>query len=429
MGAGDGAIRLAEPLEDHRQHVGPNPDPRVGHGYHGAGVDTLESQIHGAPARRELDGIGEEVPEHLLEALRIAEHRPLRGSDPRADRDLLRFRLGADGLESRPQHRLEIHWATAETQTATHDGREIQEILDEPRLLLGIARDGLKRTVHRAGVVLGAAQHLRPSQDRIEGSPQLMGQRGEELVLRPVGGFRLLPSRLLELEQLLTLLFDPPPLRDVARDLGGADDAPPGIPDGRHRDRHVDETAVLGDSHGFEVVDALASPEAGEHLVLFCPPLLGDDQGDVAPHRLFRRPAEHPFRRGIPAGDDAVEGLADDDVVRRVDESRQPGLREVGGRRIVMAWNGDGHGQLSHVSHGETPEGAPERPTRAPPLTRAGSRGQDRGAEGSPAIPGSPSRIRREKSAARSAAWAAALIRDRCRSSSNGRLVSRRPFS
>ena len=63
----------------------------------------------------------------------------------------------------------------------------------------------------------------------------------------------------------------------------------------------------------------------------------------------------------------------------------------------------------------------------APGVTRR--RDGHQAGRGPPAIPGSPSRMRREKSGARSAACAASLIRDRWRRSSNGRLVSSLPSS
>ena len=55
---------------------------------------------------------------------------------------------------------------------------------------------------------------------------------------------------------------------------------------------------------------------------------------------------------------------------------------------------------------------------------------EEREARGAtPHIPGRPSRIRREKSGSSSAATARSLTRERRRSSSNARLVSRRPSS
>ena len=89
------------------------------------------------------------------------------------------------------------------------------------------------------------------------------------------------------------------------------------------------------------MIDAIASPEAGEHLVLLRPPLVGDDQRDVASHRLGGSPAEHPLGRAVPGGDDAVERLADDGVVGGVDDGRQPRPRQVGIHADRLAWNAE----------------------------------------------------------------------------------------
>jgi hypothetical protein len=78
------------------------------------------------------------------------------------------------------------------------------------------------------------------------------------------------------------------------------------------------------------VVDDLAAPDARQHLGLLGQPLGGDDQGDVAPDRLRGRPAEHPLGGAVPAGDDAVQRLADDGVVGPLHDGGEPRLQLLG---------------------------------------------------------------------------------------------------
>jgi len=164
----------------------------------------------------------------------------------------------------------------------------------------------------------------RPAEDRVQRCTELVRDGGEQLVLRGVEGFGLLARLLLARQQQSPLVLQAPPLGDVARDLRGAHDVAGGVPDGRHRDRHVDEPPVLGATHGLEVIDPLAPPDAREHVVLFRPPILGNDQRDGAADGLRRRPAESPLGGGVPGCDDAVERLAHDDVVRRRHDGGEP---------------------------------------------------------------------------------------------------------
>ena len=61
-----------------------------------------------------------------------------------------------------------------------------------------------------------------------------------------------------------------------------------------------------------------------EDVLFLGAPIVGNDQGDVPADRLRRRPAEHALGGRIPRRDDAVERLADDDVIGRVDDRGQP---------------------------------------------------------------------------------------------------------
>ena len=76
-------------------------------------------------------------------------------------------------------------------------------------------------------------------------------------------------------------------------------------------------------AHGLEVVDALAFAQAGEDPGDLVGAVFRDQDRNWAPHHLVRGVAVDAFRPGIPADDRAVECLADDRVVRRIDDRRE----------------------------------------------------------------------------------------------------------
>ena len=65
-------------------------------------------------------------------------------------------------------------------------------------------------------------------------------------------------------------------------------------------------------------------------VVLLVQPLRRDDQGDRPADGLRGRVAEEPLGPGVPRPDDAVERLADDRVLGRLDDGRQPRLGLLG---------------------------------------------------------------------------------------------------
>ena len=92
----------------------------------------------------------------------------------------------------------------------------------------------------------------------------------------------------------------------------------------------------LGDADGFEVIDTLASTQALQNLSFFFPQLGRNEEGDGASNGLFQREFKDSCGCRIPAGDDSVEILGDDGIVRGCDDggessaSRRRESRETG---------------------------------------------------------------------------------------------------
>ena len=71
------------------------------------------------------------------------------------------------------------------------------------------------------------------------------------------------------------------------------------------------------------MVDSLAAAKPREHLILFRSMVVRDDQVDVLADGFGSRVSEERLGASIPRSDHAVQRLADDGVVRGVDDCRQ----------------------------------------------------------------------------------------------------------
>jgi len=74
----------------------------------------------------------------------------------------------------------------------------------------------------------------------------------------------------------------------------------------------------------FVVIDGLAAPDARQYSRLFVHAIPRDQDGHRLADGFLGRIAEHPLGAAIPGLDDAVEILADNGVVGRLDDGREP---------------------------------------------------------------------------------------------------------
>ena len=86
-------IRLAKALEDVRQEIGADADAGVADDDLDVRVDALEPHLDPAALRRELDGVGQQVPHDLLQPIGIARDR----TDARIEDGLEAHALGVGG--------------------------------------------------------------------------------------------------------------------------------------------------------------------------------------------------------------------------------------------------------------------------------------------------------------------------------------------
>src|SRR5690606_8132804 len=118
---------------------------------------------------------------------------------------------------------------------------------------------------------------------------------------------------------------------------GGADDPPPLVAKGRNGEGNREAAAIPRHAQGLVVSDPLATAEPrqdrGNVVFLF----RRDENRNGLADRLLGRVPVHPLRTSIPAGDDPVQVLAQDGVVRRLDDRRQEPTRDaaLSRRRLI----------------------------------------------------------------------------------------------
>ena len=71
------------------------------------------------------------------------------------------------------------------------------------------------------------------------------------------------------------------------------------------------------------MLDAFSARDAGEDVGQLEGAVMGDDGADRLADDLLGRVSIEPFGRPVPAEDDAIEILAEDGVVARVDDRSQ----------------------------------------------------------------------------------------------------------
>ena len=157
-------VLLPEALEHVREKIGPDADAGVRHADLDVGVDALEPDLHPPAAGRELDGVRQQVPDDLLQAVRIAGDRPGRGIEPLVDADALRLRRRPHRLDRRLDERERVDRLDVEPHLARRDAVHVEQVLDQLRLDARVALDRLEPALQLA--VGGRARAGAPATSR-----------------------------------------------------------------------------------------------------------------------------------------------------------------------------------------------------------------------------------------------------------------------
>ena len=149
-------------------------------------ADCLDDHRDLAPVLGELDCVGQQVRDDLVQAIGIAVDRERHGGNHRRQLDALR-RGGGTGLLRELLAQIGYaHRPHAQAQLAGHRARGVQQVLDQSDLQRGIAA----QHVHRAMPLLGRRRRLvqlpEPSLDDVQRGAEFVREDREELILQPV---------------------------------------------------------------------------------------------------------------------------------------------------------------------------------------------------------------------------------------------------
>src|SRR5499426_3612301 len=111
--------------------------------------------------------------------------------------------------------------------------------------------------------------------------------------------------------------------RNVTGNLRGPDDQASTIPDGRDSEGDIESGAILVQPLGLVMVDALPTLQAFEQMGKIIGQVGRHQEGEWLPNGFFRAVPVKPFRAPVPASDDSLQGMANDRVIRGVDNGRQ----------------------------------------------------------------------------------------------------------
>src|ERR1041385_638349 len=176
------AIALSEALEDVWAEVRADAGASVFDRHFGVAVHVRQLYADATAFGRELDGIGEEVPENLLQAFRVAGD--LRGVvESRLKLYLFGARGGAHGLDRRAQDCAKLDAPHVQAHLPRNDARHVEQVVDDllRRACFALnAFDGARRARR---VELARSEQQGPAVDGRQRRPKLVRDRGEEVVL------------------------------------------------------------------------------------------------------------------------------------------------------------------------------------------------------------------------------------------------------
>ena len=186
MGACRRAVLLPETVEHVRKKRRIDPFSCVPHGDDGHRLLGSHEHLDPAPLAGELDGVGQQVPDGLLQAVGIAkqEDRTPLGGD--IERNAFGLRPWADHVRRRVDDVGEIDGQHFKVQLAGDDARQIQQVFHELRLRPGVALNRAQGMLDAPGFDRLVEDHRRPPEDGVQRCPQLVRQGGKEFVFDSV---------------------------------------------------------------------------------------------------------------------------------------------------------------------------------------------------------------------------------------------------
>ena len=171
MRAGGTAVSLAEALEQVLGHLGGEADAGVAHGQPNLVGRGAAAHVHGTAAGRELDRVGQQIPDDLLQPVGVGRDQRKAGVDADLDGNALGFGGGPQRFDGGLHDRLHRGRPDRQLQRARHDAGEIEQVVDQPRLGPAGPFDRLYCMGRLRRVELPAREQPRPTKHGIQRRP------------------------------------------------------------------------------------------------------------------------------------------------------------------------------------------------------------------------------------------------------------------
>src|SRR6185369_6917217 len=139
------------------------------------GAAALRYLYANTPATvRKLHCIRQQIPNHLLQPVRIAGDHRRRRVEVSFDPDSLRISRGPHNVDGIFNYGHDFQRLKLEIEIAGDDARHVENVVDNLCLRLRVAPDSFNCLLHRFVIESAAFQHSGPAEYRCEGSAQLV---------------------------------------------------------------------------------------------------------------------------------------------------------------------------------------------------------------------------------------------------------------
>ena len=129
---------------------------------------------------------GDSLIEAYANVPKLADHLHLAIEIP-GHADRLRGGRGHQRIDRVIDHGGQIHEPGVEHQAAADDARHIEDVVDQLGLRRGILANHRRGALNGVAIVRALPQDVRPPHDGVEGCPQFVRERAQELVFQTVG--------------------------------------------------------------------------------------------------------------------------------------------------------------------------------------------------------------------------------------------------
>jgi hypothetical protein len=147
-----GRVGLPERFEDVREKARIDALAAVTHAEDDAVAVLIDRDDDTSTVRSELDGVRQEIVEHLAKSQRIAGEATVAGDGVERERDLLRGRDRTHRLDGVAREGREIDGLGVDPQLAGDDARHVEHVVDDPLLGTRVPVDDIETLRGEGGI-------------------------------------------------------------------------------------------------------------------------------------------------------------------------------------------------------------------------------------------------------------------------------------